>query len=132
MKDLGTTETVAGHSCKDVQMMMGERLLTSLCVTDSLASFGIPAADAKTLALMRDNMQKLMGRMGPMAQGMSGMLSKGFTLKSTHQVMDGYKRVTVTDTFKSVSTAGLANSLFDIPAGYTETSMAEMMQQGHP
>lgn len=132
MQDLGTTETVAGHSCRDMQMVMNGRPLSSLCVTDSLASFGIPSADVKTLERMRDNMQKLSSRMGPMAQGMSAMMGKGFTLKSTHQVMEGYKRVSVTDTFKSVSNAGLAGSLFDIPAGYTQTTMAEMMQQGHP
>ena len=133
MKDLGTTETVAGHSCRDMQATMNGRVLTSLCVTDSLASFGIPAADMKTLEAMRDNMKKMSGRMGTMAQGMSAMMNKGFTLKSTHQGMDGYKRITVTDTFKSMSTAGLASSLFDIPAGYTQTTMQELMQQGgHP
>ena len=132
MQELGTTETVAGHSCRDVQMTMNGRALSTLCVTDSLTSFGIPAADLKTLERMRDDMQKMMSHMGPMAQGMSAMLNKGFTLKSTHQTMDGYKRVTVTNTFKSVSTAGLAASLFEIPAGYTQTTMAEMMQQGHP
>lgn len=131
MKDLGTTETVAGHSCRDMQATMNGRLMTSLCVTDSLASFGIPAADMKTLQTMRDNMQKMSGKMGPMAQGMSAMMNKGFTLKSTHQAMDGYTRVTVTDTFKSVSNAGLAGSLFEIPAGYTQTTMQEMMQQAH-
>jgi len=132
MQDLGTSETIAGHSCRDMQMVMNGRPMSALCVTDSLGSFGIPAADGKTLQRMRDNMQKLMSRMGPMAQGMSAVLSKGFALKSTHQTMDGYKRVTVTDTFKSVSSAGLAGSLFAIPAGYTETTMTELMQQGHP
>ena len=132
MKDLGTTESVAGHSCRDMQMMMNGRPMSSLCVTDSLASFGIPAADMNTLERMRDGMQKMSGHMGPMAQGMSTMLSKGFTLKSTHQSMDGYKRVTVTDTFKSVSTSGLSGALFEVPAGYTQTTMQEMMQQHHP
>ncbi len=132
MQELGTTETVAGHSCRDVQMVMNGRPMSTLCVTDSLSSLGIPAADARTLQRMRDNMQKLMSRMGPMAQGMSSMLSKGFTLKNTHQTMQGYKRVSVTDTFKSVSSAGLSGSLFEIPAGYTQTTMAELMQQGHP
>jgi len=132
MQELGTTETVAGHSCRDVQMTMDGRPMSTLCVTDSLASLGIPSADAKTLQRMRDNMLKLMTHMGPMAQGMSSMLSKGFTLKSTHQTMQGYKRVSVTDTFKSVSTVGLSGSLFEIPAGYTQTTMAELMQQGHP
>ncbi len=132
IKDLGTTETVAGHSCRDMQMSMNGRTLSTVCVADSLTSFGIPAADMKTLERMRDNMQKMVSHMGLMAQGMSSMMNKGFTLKSTHETMEGFKRVSVTDTFKSVSSAGLSGSLFEIPAGYTQTTMAEMMQQGHP
>ena len=132
MQDLGTSETVAGHSCRDVQVTINGRPSSTLCVADSPASLGIPAADLKTLEKMRDNMQKLMSRMGPMAQGMSGVASKGFALKSTHQSMQGFNRVSVTDTFQSVSSAGLSGSLFQVPAGYTQTSMAELMQQGHP
>lgn len=132
MKDLGTSETVAGHSCKDVQMVINGRPGSTLCIADSPGSLGIPGSDLRTLEHMRDGMQKLMANMGPMAQGMAGAMSKGFALKTTHQSMQGYKRVDVTDTFKSVSTAGLSGSLFELPAGYTQTTMAELMQQGHP
>jgi len=130
-KDLGTTETIAGHNCKDVQMMMGSRPISTACVVSSMASLGIPGADLKTLEDMRDGMQKLVSQMGPMAQGMSGMMNQGFALKTTRQSYQGYNRVTLTDTFKSVSTSGLSSSLFEVPAGYSETSMQEMMQGGH-
>lgn len=131
-KDLGTSETVAGHSCKDVQITVNGRPTSTDCVIDSLASLGIPSADLKTLGTMRDGMQKLAANMGPMAQGMAGAMNKGFALKTTHQSMQGFKRVEVTDTFKSLSTAGLSGSLFELPAGYTQTTMAELMQSGHP
>lgn len=131
-KDLGTSETIAGHSCKDVQMMMGSRPISTACVVSSVASLGIPGADLKTLEDMRDGMQKLVSQMGPMAQGMSGMMNQGFALKTTRQSYQGYNRVTVTDTFKSVSTGSLAGSLFEVPAGYSQTSMQEMMQHGRP
>ena len=39
--------------------------------------------------------------------------------------------MTESDTFKSVSTTSLAGSLFEVPAAYTKTTMAEMMQPGH-
>jgi len=68
MKDLGTTETVAGHSCKDVQMTINGRPTTTLCVIDSPASLGIPAADMKSMRAMMEAMQKLSAKMGPMAQ----------------------------------------------------------------
>ncbi|HEU5398894.1 MAG TPA: DUF4412 domain-containing protein [Gammaproteobacteria bacterium] len=131
-KDLGTTETIAGHSCKDVQMMMGSRPISTACVMSSMAGLGIPSSDLKTLEDMREGMRKLVSQMGPMAQGMSGMMNQGFALKTTRQSYQGYNRVTVTDTFKSVSTSGLPASLFEVPTGYSQTNMQEMMQRSHP
>ncbi len=129
--DLGTRETIAGHSCRDVQIVINGRPASTDCVLDSAAALGIPATDMQTLERMRENVQKMMAHMGPMAQNMSSVYSKGFALKTTRQTMQGFKRVTVSDTFKSVSSAGLEGSLFEIPAGYTKTTMAEMMQPGH-
>lgn len=131
MQALGTTETIAGHSCKDMQIVINGRPASTACIIDSPASLGIPAADLKTLERMRENMQKMMAHMGPMAQGMSSLYTKGFALKTTRQSMEGFKRVNTSDTFKSVSTAGLEGSLFEIPTGYTQTTIAEMMQP-HP
>lgn len=131
MHDLGTRETIAGHGCRDVQIIINGRSSSTACVMDSPAGLGIPATDLKTLERMRENMQKMMAHMGPMAQGMSSAYTKGFALKTTHQTMQGFKRVTVSDTFKSVSSTGLEGSLFEVPAGYTQTTMAEMMQPGH-
>ena len=132
VQELGTSETVAGHACKDVQMMMNGRPGAKMCVTDSATGLGIPGADLKTLGAMREGMQKLMANMGAMAQGMASMASKGFALKVTRTTMQNFKQVTETDTFKSVSTAGLAGSLFEVPAGYSETTMADLMQGGQP
>jgi hypothetical protein len=131
MQPLGTSETIAGHGCKDMQIVINGRPASTVCVMDSPASLGIPGADLKTLERMRDNMQKMMAHMGPMAQCMSSVYTKGFALKTTRQSMQGFKRVTTSDTFKSVSTTGLDGSLFEIPAGYTKTTIAEMMQP-HP
>jgi len=131
-KDLGTSETIAGHSCKDVQVLMNGRPGPTLCVTDSAAGLGIPSGDLKTLGAMRDGMQKMMASMGPMAQGMASMATKGFALKVRHTRMQNFKQVTETDTFKSVSTASLPASLFAVPADYSETTMAQLMQGGQP
>lgn len=132
IQDLGTSETVAGHGCKDVQVVFNGRPGAKMCVTDSVSGLGIPSADLKTLGAMREGMQKLMANMGAMAQGMASMASKGFALKVTHTHMENFKQVTQTDTFKSVSTAGLAGSLFDVPADYSQTTMADLMQGGQP
>jgi hypothetical protein len=133
MKDLGTSETVAGHGCKDMQLMVNGKPSATLCIMDSPASLGIPAADMKTLEAMRDGMQKIVSQMGPMGQGMASMMSKGFAIKSTRQQFDPktMKTVMETDTLKSVSTGGVDAGLFNVPSDYTQTTMQDMMQGGH-
>jgi hypothetical protein len=132
-KDLGTSETVAGHACKDMQLLVNGKPSATMCVMDSPDSLGIPAADMKTLEAMRDGMQKIVSQMGPMGQGMASMMSKGFAIKSTKQHFDPKTMKTdmETDTLKSVSTGGVDAALFNVPADYTETTMQEMMQGGH-
>jgi hypothetical protein len=131
IKELGTTETVAGHSCKDVQVVVNNQPRATDCVVDSPASLGISAADLKTLQAMRVGMQKMMSRMGPMGQGMAATLSSGFAIKTTRQQYRNMSLVSETDTLKSVSSGSVDAGLFDIPAGYTQTTMQEMMQGGH-
>jgi len=133
IKELGTSETVAGHACKDVQVLVNGQVNATQCVVADPASLGIPAADLKTLQAMRDGMQKLMSHMGPMGQGMAAALGRGFSIKTTKQSYRNLAPVTETDTLKSISTSGVDAGLFSIPAGYSQTSMQEMMQGGgHP
>jgi hypothetical protein len=132
-KELGTSETVAGHGCKDVQVLVNGQLSSTQCVVESPASLGIPAADLKTLQAMRDGMQKLMSHMGAMGQGMAAALGHGFSIKTVKQSYRNLAPVTETDTLKSISTGGVDAGLFSIPEGYTQTSMQDMMQGGgHP
>lgn len=132
-KDLGSSETVAGHKCEDMQLSMNGQAVVTTCVySGSAESLGIPVTDVKTLEAMRAGMQKLQSHLGPMGQGMAAMMGKGFSLKTTHQTYKDMRPATETDTFKGVSTAGLDASLFTVPAGYTQTTMQDMMQQHHP
>ena len=132
LKELGTSETILGHHCKDVQLLVNGQPNAVQCVVDSPASLGIPAADLKTLQAMRSGMQKLMSRMGPMGQGMAAMRGSGFAIKSTRQAYRNLNMVTETSTLKSVSTGSVDGGLFAIPAGYAQTTMQDMMQGGHP
>ncbi|HEY1772072.1 MAG TPA: DUF4412 domain-containing protein [Gammaproteobacteria bacterium] len=131
VKELGTTETVAGHSCKDVQVLVNNQLRATDCVVASPASLGIPAADLKTLQAMRASMQKMVSRMGLMGQGMAATMTSGFAIKTTRQSYHNLNTETETDTLKSVSTGDVDAGLFAIPAGYSQTTMQEMMQGGH-
>ena len=131
IKELGTTETVAGHSCRDVQVLVNNQPSTTDCVVESPASLGIPAADLKTLQAMRAGMQKLMSRMGAMGHGMAATLVDGFAIKTTKQSYRNLNMETETDTLKSISTSGLDAGLFSVPAGYGQTTLQEMMQGGY-
>ncbi|HSN17081.1 MAG TPA: DUF4412 domain-containing protein [Gammaproteobacteria bacterium] len=130
-KDLGTTETVAGHRCKDMQLTVDGKPSATMCVIGSPASLGLPVADLKTLQAMREGMHKVMSQMGPMGQGMAAMMGNGFSLKTTRQSYRNLQSVSETDTFKSASNVALAASLFEIPSGYARTTMQELMQSGH-
>lgn len=130
-KELGTSETVAGHSCKDVEVTINGRVTSTDCVVSSPGELGIPSADLKTLQAMRAGMQKLTSQMGLMGQGMSAMMGTGFAIKTTRQSFRNFKATTVTETFKDASSASLNASLFQTPAGYTQTTMQELMQGGH-
>ena len=130
---LGTSETVAGHPCKDVQLTVNGRPSSTLCVIRAPGELGIDAADLKTLQAMRDGMQKLMSQMGMMGQSMATMMGTGFSLKTTRQFTRNFQTVTQTETFKSASNASLGSTLFQIPDGYQQTTIQEMMQGGgHP
>jgi hypothetical protein len=130
-KELGTSETVAGHGCKDVQVLVNGQVSSTQCVVDAPASLGIPAADLKTLQAMRTGMQKMMSHMGAMGQGMAATLGSGFAIKTTRQSYRNLNMETETDTLKSISTSPVDAKLFSIPAGYSQTTLQEMMQGGH-
>ncbi|HEY1991436.1 MAG TPA: hypothetical protein VGH71_03175, partial [Gammaproteobacteria bacterium] len=113
------------------QVTVNGQVNSTQCVVANPASLGIPAADLKTLQAMRDGMQKLMSQMGPMGQGAAAMVSSGFSLKTTRQSYRNFQAVSETDTFKSASSAPLEASMFQIPSGYTQTTMQALMQSGH-
>jgi len=131
VKDLGTTETVAGHRCKDVQVLVNNQPRATECVVDAPASLGIPTADLKTLQAMRAGMQKMMSQMGPMGQGMAATLGSGFAIRTTRQSYHSLNMETETDTLKSIGTGPVDSRLFSVPAGYNQTTVQEMMQGGH-
>jgi hypothetical protein len=69
--------------------------------------------------------------MGMMGQGMAATMTSGFAIKTTRQSYRNLNMETETDTLKSISTSGVDAGLFAIPAGYSQTTLQEMMQGGH-
>ncbi|MGH8372163.1 MAG: DUF4412 domain-containing protein [Gammaproteobacteria bacterium] len=128
VKQLGSSETIAGHRCQDMQLISNGKPGPTMCVAP-LASLGIPAGDIDTLDAMRVDMMHMMSHMGPMTQAYSTMQNvDGFAIKREVPHREGFKLVLGTETLKSISTGNPAASLFEIPADYKETSMQQMMQ----
>lgn len=127
LEDTGKSETIAGHHCKDMQMMVNGQPGMQMCVA-AITSLGIPSADLATLKRMHDGMKKLMSHMGPMAQNMQSMLIDGFAIKQQHQHFEQYQMVTTTEMLKSVAKTPVPGNLFEVPAGYRQTSMQQLMQ----
>lgn len=130
VKDLGSSETVAGHRCHDMQIMRGGKPGLSMCVTP-LGALGIPADAVTTLNTMRDDMRHLLAGLGPMAETYSTLQNvDGFAIKREVPRREGFKLTTVTEMLKAIKLGNPPASLFAIPAGYTQTSVDKMMQDG--
>ncbi|MGH7192696.1 MAG: hypothetical protein ACREJM_04075, partial [Candidatus Saccharimonadales bacterium] len=103
VKDLGSSETVAGHRCKDVQMVTNGKPGLKMCVA-SMSSLDIPADDAATLNAMRIDMMQMMSSMGPMAQAYSTLENvEGFAIKRDVPRREGLTLTTSTETLKSIN-----------------------------
>jgi hypothetical protein len=129
IKDLGKSETIAGHRCKDVQIAVTKGPSLEMCVADA-DSLGIPAADLATLAGMREGIKKLAANMGPMAQSMQSMLIDGFAIRRQQPRFEHNRMVTTTETLDSISSGPISAGLLQVPRGYKEISLQDMMRAG--
>lgn len=128
VKDLGSSETVAGHHCKDMQIVTNGTAGLKMCVAP-MSSLDIPSSATATLNAMRGDMMQIMSSMGPMAQAYSTIENvDGFAIKREVPHREGFTVVTGTETLKTISNTAPAAGLFEIPAGYHKTSMRQMLQ----
>lgn len=117
-QDLGTTETIAGQRCRDVELRAGRRDLGLYCIVDSAVSLGIPDTDLKTLEATRAGAHRLSALMGPSGRGDLSYATLGFFLKSTHLMERNGLLYLGTETLHNVNAAAVDASLFTPPAGY--------------
>ena len=130
IKDQGSSEMVAGHGCWDVEVGYDGNFGPPLCLETSPEALGIPPADLGSLLSMRDSMNLLRTTVGPLARRMNNWLADGFVLKTTFFPRYGQKQAE-TDSFRALSMDPLPDSLFQVPAGYAHTTVAQLTQQ-HP
>lgn len=125
VKKLGRRDTVAGLSCEVVQVTSSSGTGSELCMTRELA------VSKDWLAAMNRDRR---GGGGPFARGLGGPFAalraqgiEGFPIRMiTRESSD--KRVSSTMELVRVERKSLPGSLFEVPAGYRETSgMGVMM-----
>ena len=130
VKDLGSTATVAGYPCRDMQTVSNGVPGLKMCVA-ALDSLSIPSSDIATLNTMRTDMTHMMANLGPMAQAYSTVQTiQGFAIRREVPRREGYTMVTGTETLKSITRGNPPADLFEIPTGYQKTNMQQMMKAG--
>ena len=130
---VGTSRKIAGYSCDEWTMNMGEVSKTQQCLTTEL-QFPVQAFEAyKDFA---ESMKAMMQSMGPMAKGMGQMQEKmkemkGFPMASATTVsVMGHTSNTSSEVIE-VRKGPIPASAWGIPAGYAKVDnpMSKAMQR---
>jgi hypothetical protein len=122
IKDVGSTQKVAGFRCKDVRMLVGGRAAARMCVAD-LEALDIPAADRVTLGAMHEGMQK-MAAMDPTGSAALDIMPQGLALKYEPQG-PAAESGEGPEALQSISHGAVQADLFAVPPGYTEEVMPD-------
>lgn len=123
IRPLGSTRKVAGHPCKDVQMVAGGRPMARMCVAE-LESLGVPAADRAALEKMHKGIRR-MAAMAPGGGAVPDIMPQGLALAYTPEAAaadDGG----APETLRSISHGAVKADLFAVPEGYTEEAIPDM------
>jgi hypothetical protein len=118
----GTSRKIAGYSCDNWTIAIGQFSNSEECVTTELK---YPAAAWETYKGFADTMKTMMAAMGPMAKGATKMQEqfkkiKGFPLANTTTTdIMGHRSVIATEV-TAVKYGPIPASAFEIPAGYTK------------
>lgn len=118
----GTSRKIAGYSCDNWIVKMGQFSKSVECVTSELK---LPERMWTTYKDFLDTMRSAMGAMGPMARNAANMQEqfkkmKGFPLATTTTVdIMGHKSVTASEVTE-VRQGSIPSSAWEIPSGYTK------------
>jgi hypothetical protein len=133
VKNLGTTRKIAGYTCTNWQVTMGQMSRTEQCMTTDLP-FPVQSFDA--YRDFAESMKSMVSAMGPMAKGMGEMQEKmkamkGFPLASSSTVNVMGRSSSHGMEVVEVKTGAIPASTWALPAGYTkvESPMAKAMKR---
>lgn len=118
----GTTRTIAGYSCENWTVTMGQYSKSEECLTSGLK---FPPQAWEMYQGFAESMKTAMAAMGPMARSVAKMQEqlknmKGFPLANTTTVdIMGHKSVVVSEV-TSIKQGPIPAAAWEIPAGYTK------------
>jgi hypothetical protein len=116
----GTSRKIAGYSCDDWSMTMGQFSKTEQCLTTELP---LPPAAWASYKEFADSMQGMMASMGPMAKGIADMQAKmkemrGYPLAATTTAGMMGRSITTSTEVVEVKKGAVPASAWEVPAGY--------------
>jgi hypothetical protein len=118
----GTTRKIAGYTCENWKVTMGQFSTSEECLTNDLQ---FPAQAWTMYREFADSMKGMMGAMGPMAKSVTTMQEqmkkmKGFSLATTTTVdVMGHKSVSTTEVTE-IRRGPIPASAWEIPSDYTK------------
>ena len=116
----GTSRKVAGYTCENWIVKMGQLSTSEECITNDLQ---LPAQAWTMYKSFADTMKSAMGAMGPMAKGATDMQEqfkkmKGFPLSTTTTVDIMGRKSVSTSEVTEVRKGAIPSSAWEIPSGY--------------
>ncbi|HYM60727.1 MAG TPA: DUF4412 domain-containing protein [Thermoanaerobaculia bacterium] len=122
VQDLGTTRKIAGYTCENWKMTIGQFSRTEECLTSELK---FPTQAWDMYKSFQDSMKSISAAFGPMASGLGKMQEqlkkmKGYPLAtaSTTEVM-GHRSVS-TNEVTEIKRGPIPDAAWEVPAGYTK------------
>ena len=122
VRDLGTTRKIAGYTCENWKMDMGQYSKSESCLTNELK---FPVQAFEMYRGFSDSMKSMTTAFGPMAKSAAKMQEqfkkmKGYPLASTSTTdIMGHKSVIVSEVTE-VRRGAIPASAWQVPAGYTK------------
>ncbi len=118
----GTTRKVAGYTCENWAVSMGQFSRTEQCMSTELP---LPAQAWDSYRDFTSSMMGMMGAMGPMGKGLSEMREKmkdmkGFPMAVTTTTSMMGRQSTTTTEVTEVKRGPIPASAWQVPAGYTK------------
>ncbi len=133
VKNTGATRKIAGYTCDNWTITMGQMSKTEECLTTELK---FPVQSWEMYKSYADSMKSMMTALGPMAKSAASMQEqfkklKGYPLAVTNSVNVMGRKSSSTSEVTDIKRGPIPASAWEIPPGYTkiDNPMTKMMKR---